>query len=630
MQNLNPVRRILTIDDNDAIHGDFRKILVHSATPSKLAGVKALLFDDQPVVASSKVHFEVDSALQGEEGLAKVAEALSIHRPYSVAFVDMRMPPGWDGLQTIQKLWEADPDLQVVICSAFSDYSWDEICDKLGLTDRLLILKKPFDAAEVSQIAIALSEKWELRRAARMKMDDLERMVSERTVELTFQAQHDKLTGLANRNLFNDRLAQAVRKSSQSPGYAFAILFLDFDRFKLINDSCGHATGDRVLKGIADRLTVALSLAGERVGDAIAARMGGDEFTILIDGTTKRLDPVGFADSLLKILDSPYKVDGYELHCTASIGLTSSSLHYENAEHALRDADTAMYHAKAAGKARYALFDQRMHETATHRIELETDLRHAIERNQLVLHFQPIMELATGRLTGFEALVRWNHPVLGMLPPGEFIPCCEEIGLISPVGLWVMNNACEQMKQWQTRYPQMAKLGINVNVSAKQMLTPHLVADLAEVLTRTNLDPSLLTIEITESATFGEVAQVVDMLNQIRALGINLDLDDFGTGYAALSSVHLFPITGLKIDSSFVTDITLRREYRAVVQSVIDLGHNLDMKLTAEGIENAQQLELLKNMGCQHGQGFYFAQPQPADLAEQLIIAQVQGRAMAA
>jgi diguanylate cyclase (GGDEF)-like protein len=621
MSEINPVRRILTIDDNDAIHGDFRKILVQSSTPSKLAGKKALLFGSSaPESTASKLQFEVDSALQGEEGLKRLQQAVHEGRPYSVAFVDMRMPPGWDGLQTIQKLWEVDADLQVVICSAFSDYSWDEISSKLGLTDRLLILKKPFDPAEVTQLAIALSEKRELRGAARLKMEQLEQMVTQRTVELAHLALHDKLTGLANRAAFNERLGNAVRKATENKDYTFAVLFLDFDRFKLINDSLGHEAGDKVLKGIAERLTAALSLAGRVLGDALAARLGGDEFTILIDGPADTLDPRGFADRLLALLGTPYSIDGHDVHCTASIGLTSSNLHYTSAEHALRDADTAMYHAKAAGKARYAFFDRKMHEAVTMRMEMETDLRHALGRDELTVHYQPIVSLASGELRGFEALARWNHCRRGQVPPLDFIPCCEEIGLIMPFGMRILTLACQQLKRWTMRYPQHADLTMSVNLSASQLKAPDLISQISEAIKQTGVNPRSLVLEITESAMIENPDSAVIVMHQIRALGVQLHLDDFGTGYSSLSSLHLFPLNGLKIDRSFIKHLSERRDYRVVVESIISLARHLDMQLIAEGIETAEQVELLKSMDCDLVQGYYFNRPADAETAEQCIL----------
>ena len=613
MQTNNPTRRILTVDDNDAIHNDFKKILINSAAPSKLAGAKARFFGSSPQSSSpGDVQFVVDSALQGEEGLKCVQAAAKEGRPYSVAFVDMRMPPGWDGLQTIQRFWEVDPDLQIVICSAFSDYSWEEISAKLGLTDRLLILKKPFDPAEVTQLAIALSEKWLLRREAKLKMDQLEQMVSDRTVELTRLALSDKLTGLANRVLFNERLRAAVKKATESTDYAYAVLFLDFDRFKIINDSLGHEAGDLVLKGIAERLTAALKLAGPIVGDAVAARLGGDEFTILIDGPTDILNPAGFAENLLRLLATPYSIADRHVQCTASIGITTSKLSYESAEHVLRDADTAMYHAKANGKARFVMFDREMHEAVMARLELENDLRHAVERGEIVLHYQPIVSLSTGELHGFETLVRWKHPVRGLITPMEFIPCCEDIGLIIPLGLWILTEACRQLKAWTTAEPSRAHLTMSVNLSAKQLKSPDLTEKISEVLTLTGVNPNSLILEITESAMVSDLDASISSLNGIRALGVRLHLDDFGTGYSSLSSLHRFPLNGLKIDRSFMTNLSDRRDYMAVVHAIITLAKHLGMTLIAEGIETTDQITLLQSMECDLAQGYYFCRPTDA------------------
>jgi diguanylate cyclase (GGDEF)-like protein len=629
MQNINSPRRILTIDDNDAIHGDFRKILAHNSANSKLKTSKAFLFGDTAGGSSrsNRIQFEVDSALQGEEGLSKLKAAKQEGRPYSVAFVDMRMPPGWDGLQTIQKLWEIDGDLQVVICSAYSDYSWDEISETLGLTDRLLILKKPFDPAEVLQIAIALSEKWSLRRAAKLKLDELEEMVNERTRELTELAMHDKLTGLANRAMFNDCLAKAVKKASESSEYYYAVLYLDFDRFKLINDSLGHAAGDGVLKGISQRLSAAIRLAGLAVGDAVAARLGGDEFTILLDGD-ETLDASGFAENLLRILATPYKIDGRDVHCTASIGLTTNRLEYRSADDVVRDADIAMYHAKANGKARYVVFDRKMHEAVVARLEMENDLRLAISRNELVLYYQPIISLATGGIYGFEALVRWKHPKRGMISPMEFIPCAEEIGLIVPMGIWILTQACEQLKIWSVKFSQ--PLTMSVNLSPRQLKSPDLIKQIGDVLASTGIDPSLLALEITETAMISDAETSIRVLHQIRALGVKLHLDDFGTGYSSLSSLHLFPLNVLKIDRSFMQTLSNRRDYMAVVHAIISLARHLGMKLIAEGIENMEQVALLQSMECDFAQGYLFSKPFDVVDAEAYIESKTSNQLLAA
>jgi diguanylate cyclase len=327
-------RRILVIDDNDAIHSDFKKTLVMAESPSsKLAGAKAALFGDSKA-APAEVRmpkFEVHTALQGQEGLTKLENSLKEGNPFHVAFVDMRMPPGWDGVQTIQRLWQADPNVQVVICTAYSDYSWEEISQKLGLTDRLLILKKPFDPPEIIQIATSLSEKWALRNKAQLRMDQLENMVAERTHELVHAALHDKLTGLPNRALLKDRITLAIERGKRNPAYHFALLFLDFDRFKLVNDSLGHDVGDELLVEISKRLMNAM-----RATDAVckpdemstAARFGGDEFVILADDLKDDADAGRIADRLLKSLSETYELKGNKVAMTASIGITTSTIAY--------------------------------------------------------------------------------------------------------------------------------------------------------------------------------------------------------------------------------------------------------------------------------------------------------------
>ncbi len=356
--------KILVIDDTDSIHADFRKTLERKSPTHKLAAATSLLFAAPTAKTRAPLSFDVDSAMQGEEGYKKVAEAVKNGVPYALAFVDMRMPPGWDGVETIQHLWEADPDLQVVICTAYADYSWDQIIDKLGATDRLLILKKPFDPMEVCQLAAALSEKWKLKHQAALKLDELEQMVHERTTELRHLALTDRLTELPNRASLTERLKKLAAKIAEDSAFEYAILFLDFDRFKSINDSLGHEVGDQLLMEIAARLRTVLGQSSSDetpTAKGIASRLGGDEFVVVQTGGGLPA-AIALADELLAKLNVPYQLSGHEVHSTVSIGIASSAATTPTSPDILRNADSAMYYAKSMGKARHAVFCPDMHQ----------------------------------------------------------------------------------------------------------------------------------------------------------------------------------------------------------------------------------------------------------------------------
>jgi diguanylate cyclase len=618
-------RRILVIDDNDAIHSDFRKTLEPpEETSAKLTSAKAALFGDAaPATGASRQmpKFKIDTALQGQEGLTKLEEAVRAGNPFSVAFVDMRMPPGWDGVQTIQRLWQVDPNVQVVICTAYSDYSWEEISKTLGLTDRLLILKKPFDPAEIIQIATSLSEKWSLAGKAQLKMDQLEHMVAERTAELVHTALHDKLTGLPNRALLRDRLAHALERKKRNPDYHFAVFFLDFDRFKLVNDSLGHDVGDELLKSISERLATTMRATDSvSVSDcATAARLGGDEFVILADNIKNPEDAGRIGERLLKALGDPYNLKSHVVNSTASIGITTSAIEYKSGDDMLRDADTAMYHAKATGKARYVLFDRQMHEQVTARLEMENELRHAVERGELLLNYQPVVSLTDGAVIGFEALARWKHPVRGIIAPSAFIPCCEETGLIISIGEWILGEACRQLQKLQNSDPAHANVTMSVNLSGKQICRLELVPKIRQLLAETKIRPNTLILEITETVMIHSAEATIQTLQSLKAMGVRLHMDDFGTGYSSLSCLHRFPLTGLKIEQNFVKSASENRDYAAIVHAIVSLAKNLGMSLVAEGIETADQLALLLAMDCDEGQGYYFSKPlEAADALEYL------------
>ena len=502
-----------------------------------------------------------------------------------MAFVDMRMPPGWDGMQTIQKLWEVDSHLQVVICSAYSAYSWKEIAQKLGASDRLLILKKPFDEYEVFQIANSLTTKWHLTAQAGVKLSELERLVEVRTSELKQAALVDRLTGLPNRELLNDRLSRLIEYSKRDKDRKFAVLFLDFDRFKVINDSLGHDIGDLLIIGIADRLRYETRRTDTVANMATTARLGGDEFIVVLDHLQDHHDAVRVTKRLIEALAAPYDLKGNMVHSTASIGITTNSIDYQNPDDMIRDADIAMYRAKAAGKACYMLFDRQMHEQAVHRLTLENDLRDAIAKRQFLLHYQPIVSLFSGAPIGFEALVRWQQPQRGMISPADFIPLAEEIGAIIPLGYWVLEEACRQLTEWRKQRPEFAELNMSVNLSRKQLTAPDLVNSISRIIKQYAIRPCDLKLEITESAVMNNPEEAVRVLHEIRQMDIELHMDDFGTGYSSLSCLHRFPIGGLKIDRAFVSNMCERQDYSVVIDAIISLALKLNLRLVAEGVE---------------------------------------------
>jgi diguanylate cyclase (GGDEF)-like protein/PAS domain S-box-containing protein len=431
--------------------------------------------------------------------------------------------------------------------------------------------------------------------------------------QLAQQAFYDTLTGLPNRALFMDRLALSVTRARRRKSSMFSILFLDVDRFKDVNDSLGHLKGDLLLSSIARRLETCV-----RPGDTVA-RLGGDEFTILLDDMRDAADAVQVADRILEQMRMPFILEGHEVFATVSIGIAPGA-HYDKSEDLLRDADTAMYRAKERGKNCYEVFDAAMHSRAVARLQLETDLRKAIEREEFRVYYQPIVSLISDSLAGFEALVRWQHPRKGLVTPGEFLPLAEETGLIIPIDLWVLREAARQTKEWQERYPQAKELRINVNLSTKQFSQPGLVERVKDVLAQTGLDGRHLTLEITESAIMEETQALAELLEQIRKLDIRLYLDDFGTGYSSLGYLHRFPIHSLKIHSSFVGQLGKEEEDPGqLVRTITTLAENMSMGVVAEGVETREQLAKLRDLRCQRVQGYFFSRPLAAADAEPLI-----------
>ncbi|MDJ0897512.1 MAG: EAL domain-containing protein [Xenococcus sp. MO_188.B8] len=431
--------------------------------------------------------------------------------------------------------------------------------------------------------------------------------------QLLHDALHDSLTGLPNRALFLDRLDHELKRAKANPDYVFAVLFLDLDRFKVVNDSAGHLVGDQLLVEISRRLEKSVNFT-----DTVA-RLGGDEFTILLENIHNIKNAIAVAEKIDQALSIPFHLQGYELFTSASIGIAVSSQGYDKPEDIMRDADLTMYSAKEQGRARYEIFNSSLHERAITRLQLETDMRRGIEREEFLIYYQPITCLATGKLSGFEALARWKHPTRGIVPPVEFIPVAEETGTIIPLGTWLLRSACHQMKLWQAQYPQQPSLQISVNLSGKQLRDSSLLEKIDSILQETGLPGKYLKLEITESSLIENMEVATQTLLNIKSRDIKLSMDDFGTGYSSLSYLHRFPVDILKIDRSFVQDIQINKGNYAIVKAIVTLAHVLDMEVIAEGIEDTYQLEQLKLLNCEYGQGYYFAKPLNQQEAEDLI-----------
>lgn len=705
-------KRILIIDDDTRIHEDFRKILGEKADQSEYDEIEAKLFSNDESSAPS-ISYELDSAYQGEEGFGKVVQANKEGRPYAMAFVDMRMPPGWDGLETIKHIWMVDEQIQLVICTAYSDYSWNEVLYHLGASDRLIILKKPFDMVEVQQIATALTTKWSLscesvsrlrqaqeseekyrtvvdsvedaimtldkqgnimfvnhnpwhmieqavggnyylgikeehRKKVIKSVDDVfetgqqqhieyatlgnnnstvwsegrispyykeDKVVAATLVasdisarkELDWQLRHDELTGLANRAYFVANVEECLEK--KETGKSFALLFIDLDHFNLINDCFGHDIGDKLLVKLS-RL-----LSNKVEEHEMLARLGGDEFAILKCMNEDRQGVEVYIESINELLKQPLTVEGFDIYPSASIGVVVVDEETTGATSLLRDADAALYHAKSKGRNRYEFFDQKMRDAIVKRVSLGNELRHAIEGDQFEVYYQPLTCLEKNKVIGFEALVRWLHPVKGMISPIDFIPVAEETGLIFAITRNVLEKVCLQLKEWEDA--GIRDIKVAVNCSAREFNEQNLKKIITEVISDTGADVHCLELELTEGSIMDNVESSIENMRSLSDMGLNISIDDFGTGYSSFSYIKQFAIDKLKIDRAFIMDTPQDEDDAAIVEAIIAMAKRLKIKVVAEGVETVEQLTFLRNAGCDVIQGYLLGKPMPAKAVSQ-------------
>jgi diguanylate cyclase (GGDEF)-like protein/PAS domain S-box-containing protein len=717
-------RRILLVDDMPAVHKDYSKILAPADAACDLDQDEALLFGE--ALRATPVCFALDSAYQGEEAVDKVRVALRADLPYAMAFIDMRMPPGWDGVETIERLWQVDARLQIVLCTAYSDHSWTEVFARLDARDRLLILKKPFDNVEIRQMASALTMKWQTTQEAGFKMNNLEQAVAERTRELSdaniivqnspvilyrlrgepafpliyishnitkfghdraallaspnwaanlihpadqadvgaamarvlekdsqgasiefrlrtgdgacrwvenryipvrdkdgrlievegiiiditehkatenkiaLLASTDGLTGLANRGTFIERLHHAFG-SAQRGAVPFAILYLDLDHFKPVNDTLGHPAGDLLLKEVGQRL-----LHCTRASDLVA-RLGGDEFAVLQAEMGEPVNAGSLAAKLQAALAAPYLVNGNEARISVSIGICPYVPDCTGPDTMLAQADLALYRSKDEGRNRYHFHSDDLDQQVLERVTLAGELRKAIEHNELELEYQPQIELSSQNIVGMEALVRWNHPTRGMLGPGVFIPIAEKNGTIVALGQWVLDQACQQMRLW--RDEGVAPQVIAVNLSLFQVKNgEELLRSVNATIAKWRLAPADLEFDVTE-ATLAQLKWTRnEVLPQLRELGVKIAINDFGSEYSSFDYVRAYRVNHLKIAQSFINKSLDNADGAALIRAIANFARDVGVEVIAQGVETEQQSAMLASTGlATQAQGFHFS-----------------------
>ncbi len=551
------------------------------------------------------------SAQNGHEALEMV-----LKHDVAVVLLDIMMPD-MDGFQVaeIMRQHESTQNVPIIFITAINKEQRHVFKGyELGAVDYLFKPVEPDILSSKVKVFVELHRKRRCLQEASMQLEQTVAQLQKSQEALRYQALHDPLTGLANRTLCLDRIRQCLERAQRRDNYFFSVAFVDLDRFKVINDSLGHAFGDKVLVEVGNMLK------GCMRGLDTVSRYGGDEFVLLMEELGSQREAVNIARRVRETFAAPLCLDGYELQLTCSIGLVLTPDGSKQPEDLLQNANIAMHRAKMSGRDRIKVFNTRMLEQAIQQMFLENDLRKAIPNNEFYLEFQPVVDLASGQLKGFEALIRWMHPKRGVISPMEFIPMAEETGLIVPIGRWVLLRACAIMAGWRRVVPNANGIYLAVNISGKQFSQPDLLEHVKRALQKADLPPECLRLEITETAIMENAASAVDRLHRLKNNGITISIDDFGTGYSSMSYLQRFPLDALKVDISFVRSLDQRPENQAIVKAIVSLAHTLGLKVVAEGVEKESQREFLLSLGCEYGQGFLFSRPLPEERAVELML----------
>ncbi|MGD9603752.1 MAG: putative bifunctional diguanylate cyclase/phosphodiesterase [Gammaproteobacteria bacterium] len=590
------VVRVLAVDDDPGVRDAYRQILGQPAAAQNpggsLADARRRLFGTRAAPTAEQV-FELDLCADAQAAVDAVAAAQRECRPYAAVFLDMRMPPGHDGLWAAQRIRETDPRLDIVIATAYSDIAPEALAAQVPPHGNLFYLQKPFHPHEVRQLAVALGRK-------RHAEDAMRRI-----------AYYDSVTGLPNRVYFQQHLRGALDLATRHDR-KLALLFIDLDNFKQVNDTLGHAAGDVLLNEVARRLSANVRVSddigrtGEQGPQGELARLGGDEFTVLLSEIACNEDAGRVASRLMGVLTHPVAIAGHSLVVSASIGIAVFPEDGTDIDTLMKNADLAMYFAKRDGRNLYRYYTAEMNESALRRMTLEKGLRSALANGELSLQYQPLVKVGSQQVCGVEALLRWQNAELGVIAPHDFIPIAEETGLIVPIGEWVLRTACRQGRRWQDSRAD-GPVRIAVNVSARQFMQRDFVARVREILADTGLGADLLELEITESVLMKDSETSLAVLHELRALGVRLAIDDFGTGYSSLAYLRKFPINRLKIDRSFISSLMQDATQGSIAASIIALAASLGLDVTAEGVEAEDQLQFLRTHVCDEFQGHLFS-----------------------
>ncbi len=608
-----PPIRVLVVDDEAPIRDAYRQIFSdpHNDTHNdarrtlgaKLFGAEASTRPDRPM--SVALSFDPVFCEGAEAAVAAVKEALHANQPFAVAFLDMRMPPGPDGIWAASHIREIDPAIEIAVCTAYSDVDPCDIGGRVPPEDKLSYLQKPFHPHEVRQMAIALASKWRAER------------------HLARLAYFDSLTGLPNREQAHNRLRTAL-ETTQQQGRMLAVMYIDLDNFKRINDTLGHAVGDEVLKVAAERLRKSLRRVDDRGSDLSRVerpgdigRLGGDEFMVILPDITSSDDARSVADRLIAAIQQPMQLANNTVIITPSIGIAISPTDGIDAASLLRHGDLAMYFAKRRWPGSYAFFDVSMNEGMLQRFTIEGQLRGALERGELSLHYQPQIDVDTGNIAGMEALLRWTNAELGVVPPMDFIPIAEDCGLIIPIGEWVLRTACAQAKQWHDEGLSVKRIA--VNIAGQQFAMPNFVELVGGILKETGLEHGMLELEMTESMVMTDEKRSEKVLAELHAIGVSVAIDDFGTGYSNFQRLQNLPIDRLKMDRSFVRDLSESADDGAIAAAIISVAKALKVGVVAEGVESFAQLRFLQDHLCNQAQGFLLSRALPAGEARLML-----------